>query len=140
MPPTLSEILISLNTLLASDIITTIDGCKKTGFTDFLTVVISGGVITGVLQIISDAVGNTRLKEMYKKSQEALILKEQERKELYDKKEDYKDTVYIIRAKVQMFHRQCNKADPCCLLIEELLQTIDQRLPNRTLIPERKDD
>lgn len=139
MPPILSEILILLNTPFATDIITTASECKKSGVAEFFTLAISGGIITGILQIISDAVGNIRLKEMYKKSQEALVEREKQVDDLYERKEEYKDIVYILRAKTEMFQRQCTDISPCCILAEEILNTIDQRLPDTTLMPERKD-
>lgn len=114
--------------------------CKRSGFAEFAILLVSGGAITGILQIISDAVGNTRLKEMYKKCQETILEQKRQIESLYERKENYKDTVYIVRAKVEMYHRQCEVDSPCCVLTEEILHTIDNLLPSKTLIPEIDND
>jgi SNF2 family DNA or RNA helicase len=106
MPPILSEILISLNTQFATDIITTASECKKSGVAEFFTLAISGGIITGILQIISDAVGNIRLKEMYKNYQEVLVEREKQIDDLYERKEEYKDICVVINGETSQKDRQ----------------------------------
>ena len=102
---------------------------------------LSGGTITGVLQIISDLVGNKRLKEMYKESQDKIHDQAEKIEFLYTQKEDFKDALSIIKAQVEMCEKQNLKCDFVSYeyikhLTEEMLKTIEKvSLDNKTIIP-----
>jgi hypothetical protein len=110
-------------------------------WTDFLVLVLSGGTITGVLQIISDLVGNKRLKEMYKESQDKIHDQAEKIEFLYTEKEDFKDALSIIKAQIEMCEKQNLKCDFVSYeyikhLTEEMLKTIEKvSLDNKTIIP-----
>lgn len=107
---------------------------------DFTTLLFTGGVLTGILQIISDAVGNKRIKEMNKACQEKIVVLKEDAEYCFKRKEMYKDGIEIIRAKVEMFNRQ-NNSECDCLLSQEILKTINQVLPEeKTIIPGLDDE
>lgn len=109
--------------------------CKSSGWSDFFILLLSGGAMTGILQIISDAVGNKRVKEMNKMYQEKILQLEEDCEYCFKRKEMYKDGIEIIRAKVEMFNRQ-NDPGCECLLSAEVLKTINQVLPDdKTITP-----
>lgn len=130
MSPIWLEILILLN-IPSGEMLQPINDCKSSGMFDFFILLLSGGVVTSLLQIVSDAVGNKRIKEAYKKSQEKILILEEDAKHLYERKEKYKDVIQIIQAKVEMFDKQ-NLSECKCLLSTEITKTISQVMPVET--------
>lgn len=129
-----SEVLIFLSTQ-SEEAMEVIKECRS-AWLDFTTLLFTGGVLTGILQIISDAVGNKRIKEMNKAYQEQIVTLREDAEYCFKRKEMYKDGIEIIRAKVEMFRLQCGKDVSCSVLTEEIIRTINQVLPeDKTAIP-----
>lgn len=121
-------------TTQSEEIMQVIRECRPV-WLDFTTLLFTGGALTSILQIISDAVGNKRMKEVNKSYQEKIELLKEDAEYCFKRKEMYKDGIEVIRAKVEMFNRQ-NSTDCSCLLSSEILRTINQVLPeDKTAIP-----
>lgn len=129
-----SRALIFLTTQ-SEEIMQVIRECRPV-WLDFTTLLFTGGVLTGILQIISDAVGNKRMKEVNKSYQEKIELLKEDAEYCFKRKEMYKDGIEIIRAKVEMFHLQCGDNTSCSVLTGEILRIISQVLPDdKSTIP-----
>ena len=126
---------------LVVDINTAIEECTRPAWLDLAFWAISGGLISGTFQLISEKMGNKNLRLSYKK-----ILDDNKdlRKRLdilFNRKEMYKDTVDIIESKIEMYNRivypnsktkeyevtQCNS---CVHLIDEILAVINKTKPH----------
>jgi hypothetical protein len=128
-----STALIVLSTQ-SEEIMQVVEECRPV-WLDFTTLLFTGGVLTSILQIISDAVGNKRIKEMNKAYQEKIVELTEDAEYCFKREEMYKDEIEKIRAKVEMFDLQ-NKTNCACILSSEILRTINQILPeNKTAIP-----
>ena len=123
----------------SDEIMQVVQECRP-AWLDFATLLFTGGALTGILQIISDAVGNKRLKEINKIYQERIVVLKEEAEYCFKRKEMYKDGIGIIRAKVEMFHLQCGEDTSCSVLTEEILRIISQALPGEESIIPGLDD
>lgn len=123
----------------SDEIMQVVQECRP-AWLDFATLLFTGGALTGILQIISDAVGNKRLKEINKVYQERIVVLKEEAEYCFKRKEMYKDGIEIIKAKVEMFHLQCGKDTSCSILTEEILRIISQALPREESIIPGLDD
>lgn len=119
----------------SEEIMQVVQECRPV-WLDFTTLLFTGGVLTSILQIISDAVGNKRIKEMNKAYQEKIVQLKEDAEYCFKRKEMYKDGIEIIRAKTEMFHLQCGEDTSCSILTEEIIRTINQVLPDdKSIIP-----
>jgi hypothetical protein len=112
-----------------------VEACRPV-WLDFTTLLFTGGVLTSILQIISDAVGNKRIKEMNRAYQEKIVELTEDAEYCFKREEMYKDEIEKIRAKVEMFDLQSKPDCRECILSSEILRAINQVLPeNKTAIP-----
>lgn len=109
--------------------------CQRPIWLDVIIWVGSGGFLTSMMQIISEKAGNKQLKEAYKR----ISLENQNLKRkldiLFDRKETYKDTVLIIKSKLELYqkmmvhsvlHPSEVEKNSCQPLVAELAEVIDK--------------
>lgn len=104
-----------------------INSCRQPGPFEWFALAVSGGVITGLFQLASDAIGLHRIKTLYKECLEKLENEAIRSSEL----ENCEKKVAILQAKIEMY-AQVGNDSPCDALIKELLKEIQAETGNES--------
>lgn len=109
--------------------------CQRSPWLDLAFWAISGGVISGLMQLISENMGNKQLRLAYKKITEENKDLRKKLDILFDRKEMYKDAVDIIESKIELFEKLISNVErdeqchPCSHLISEVHSVIKKVKP-----------
>lgn len=86
--------------------------CQRSPWLDLAFWAISGGVISGLMQLASENMGNKQLRIAYKRIVDENKDLRRKLDVLFERKELYKDAVDIIESKIELYERLMSNVDP----------------------------
>lgn len=109
--------------------------CQRSPWLDLAFWAISGGVISGLMQLVSENMGNKQLRIAYKRIVDENKDLRRKLDILFERKELYKDAVDIIESKIELYERlmssidQTERCHSCVHLTSEVNSVIKKVKP-----------